>query len=345
MKRKVKTINYGIGSMGSRIAKLALKRGMEIVGAIDRNGEKVGRDLGEVIGIGKPLGVVVSDDPKAVFSTSEADIVLHSTTSLLTKVRPQIIEAIRSGLNVISTCEELAYPYVRHPEIAEEIDVLAKQHGVTILGTGINPGFIMDALVIALTAVCQGVDRIQVTRVIDPSRRRLPLQRKAGLGLTLDEFKRKREKGSVGHIGLLESMAMTASALGWELDGVEETIEPVVAQTRLLGGSIDLEEGRLAGIRQIGRGCKDGREVITLDLQIYVGAEGYFDHIVIEGTPRIDLTIKDGLPGDVATAAMVVNSIPRVIDAEPGLMTMKDLPPVCAASFRFSEQISKSAGG
>jgi len=125
----------------------------------------------------------------------------------------------------------------------------------------------------------------------------------------------------------------------------EETIEPVVAQTRLPGGSIDLEEGRLAGIRQLGRGCKDGREVITLDLQIYVGAEGYYDHIVIEGTPRIDLTIKDGLPGDVATAAMVVNSIPRVIHAEPGLITMKNLPPVCAASFRFSEQISKSAGG
>ena len=333
MTRKIKTIHYGIGSIGSRIARVALERDVEIVGAIDRDQGKVGRDLGEVIGIGKPLGVVVSDDPKTVLSTSEADIVLHSTTSLLREVRPQIIEAIEAGLNVISTCEELAYPYARHPEIAEEIDVLAKRHGVTVLGTGVNPGFIMDTLVIALTAVCQSVDRIQVTRVIDPSRRRLPLQRKVGLGLTLDEFERRREEGSVGHIGLLESMAMTASALGWELDAMEETVDPVIVQTRLRGGSIELGEGKLAGIRQVGRGFKDGREIITLDLQMYVGAEDYYDHIVIEGTPKIDLTIRDGLPGDMATAAIVVNSIPRVIDAEPGLMTMKDLPLICVANF------------
>ncbi len=332
MSRRVRTIHYGIGSIGSRIARLALERGFEIAGAIDRDQGKVGRDLGEVIGIGKPLGVVVSDDPKMVFSTSDADIVLHSTTSLLRGVRPQIIEAIEAGLNVISTCEELAYPYARHPEIAEEIDVLAKGHGVTVLGTGINPGFIMDTLVIALTAVCQSVDRVQVTRVIDPFRRRLPLQQKVGLGLTPDEFERRREEGSVGHIGLLESMAMTASALGWELDAMEETVDPVIVQTRLRDGSIELDEGKLAGIRQIGRGFKDGKEVITLDLRMYMGAEDYYDHIVIEGRPGIDLTIRDGLPGDMATAAIVVNSIPRVIDAEPGLMTMKDLPLICVAN-------------
>jgi len=326
---KIKAVLYGIGAVGTSIAKFLLeKEGVEVVGAIDVAEEKVGRDLGEVLGIGKRLGVVVSNDPDAVFSKVEADIVVHATTSFLRQVYPQIAKALEHGVNVVSTCEELAYPYAAEPELSKKLDEIAKEHGVTVLGTGINPGFIMDTLVITLTSVCQKIEKIRVVRILNAATRRVQFQKKIGAGLPVNEFRERiKRKIITAHVGLEQSIFMIADALGWELDEIEvDSPEPVVAKTRVESQAIRVEPGHVAGLRQCARGMEGRKEVITLDLRAYIGAEEEYDAITIEGTPNIHQKINPCIHGDIGTVAIIVNSIPKVINAHPGLVTMKDLP-------------------
>jgi len=325
---KVKVVLYGVGAVGSNIAKFLLqKEGVEIVGAIDVAEEKVGKDLGEVLGVGKRLGIVVSNDPDAVLSSVKADIMVHSTASFLRQVYSQIAKALEHGINVVSTCEELAYPYATEPELARKLDELAKENGVTVLGTGINPGFLMDTLVITLTSVCQKVERIKVVRMINAATRRVPFQKKIGAGLPIKEFRNRIERKIItGHVGLEQAISMIADALGWKLDEIEaDPVEPVVAKARVEGEVIRVEPGQVAGLKQRVRVVKEGKEVITLEFQAYMGAEEY-DSITIEGVPSIHMKIAPCVHGDIGTVAMIVNSIPRVINAQPGLVTMKDLP-------------------
>jgi len=326
---KVRVVLYGVGAMGSHIAKFLLeKEGVEVVGAIDVAEDKVGKDLGEVLGLDKQLSIAVSNDPDAVFSRVKADIMVHATTSFLKQVYPQIAKALEHGVNVVSTCEELAYPYITEPMLAQKLDKLARKHGVTVLGTGINPGFIMDTLAITLTGVCQKVERIKVTRIINAATRRIPFQKKIGAGLSVKEFRDRIERKTItGHVGLEQSISMIASALGWELDEIEvDSVEPVVAKTPVESEAIRVEPDQVAGLRQCSRGITGGREVITLDLQAYIGAEEEYDSISIEGLPSLHMKIAPCIHGDGGTVAMIVNSIPKVIRAQPGLVTMKDLP-------------------
>ena len=328
---KIGVIQYGLGPIGSEIARLVVRRkGLELVGGLDIDPAKVGKDVGQVIGLGRPLGLVISDDPRAVLARAGAEVVLHSTGSHLEQIYPQLAEIIEASLSVISTSEELAYPWAQHPDLAEKLDQLAREHGVTVLGTGVNPGFIMDTLSIVLSGVCQEVRRVMAKRVVDAAKRRLRLQQKVGAGLSVEEFEERVRAGTVRHVGLTESVALIADALGWQLDAIEETIEPVVAERPVRSEFIAVEAGQVAGVRQMGWGLKDGQAAIVLDLRVYLGApEGEGDSILIEGTPQVEMTVR-GVHGDLATAAMVVNAIPRVLAAPPGLMTMKDLPPVCA---------------
>jgi 4-hydroxy-tetrahydrodipicolinate reductase len=326
---KVKVVLYGVGAMGSRIAKFLLeKEGVEIVGAIDIAEDKVGKDLGEILGLDSQLGILASNDPEAVFSRVKADIMVHATTSFLKQVYPQIAKAVEHGVNVVSTCEELAYPHATEPKLAKKLDELAKEHEVTVLGTGINPGFIMDTLAITLTGVYQKVEKIKVTRIVNAATRRVPFQKKIGAGLSIKEFRDKIERKIItGHAGLEQSISMIASALGWELDEIEvDPIEPVVAKNPVESEAIRVEPSQVAGLRQHSRGMMSGKEVITLDLQAYIGAEEEYDSISIEGTPSFHMKIAPCIHGDVGTVAMIVNSIPKVLRAPPGLVTMKDLP-------------------
>lgn len=325
----VRVVLYGVGAVGSRIAKFLLeKKGIEIVGAIDVAKDKVGRDLGEVLGIDKQLGVTISDDTDAVLSKVKADIVVHATSSFLKGVYPQLQGVIAHGVNVVSTCEELSYPYVTNPELAKKLDELAKRNKVTVLGTGINPGFLMDTLVITLTGVCQKVNKIKVTRLMNAGTRRIPFQHKIGAGLTVDEFKEKIEKEIItGHVGLEQSIAMIANALGWKLDKIEiDPVEPVIAKTYVESEAIKVKSGQAAGLRQRARGIKEGKKMITLDFQAYIGAEEEYDSIMIEGVPNVNQKISPCVHGDLGTVAIIVNSIPKVINAPPGLVTMKELP-------------------
>jgi len=233
-------------------------------------------------------------------------------------------------MHVLTSCEELAWPVPARAAAFKDLDRLARRKKVSVLATGVNPGFAMDALALALTAPCVRVERVAVTRVVDAGTRRLPLQRKVGAGLNLSQFRRAMTEGSVRHVGLLESVHMIAAGLGWKLERVEEGLEPAIAPRDLDTEHLRIPAGAAAGVKQFARGYRNGAVAISLDLQMYVGAESPRDHILIDGVPPIDMTIAGGVAGDVATAAIVVNAIPKMLAARPGLLTMTDLPLVHA---------------
>ena len=327
--RKVKVALYGVGVVGGLIAKFLLeKEGVEIVSAVDTAKDKIGKDLGEILNLGKKLGVTVSDSVEKAFSKASPDIVIHATSSYLKDTYSQIASIVKHGVNVVSTCEELSYPYVTEPKLAKQLDTLARKHDATVLGTGINPGFLMDVLVITLTAPCQKVERIEVVRVMNAGTRRLPFQKKIGAGLTVEEFKRKIEaKEITGHVGLEQSIAMIADALTWKLDKIiVEKVEPVIAEKSAGSKDIKVSIGKVAGLRQKAKGVMQKKEVIVLDFQAYIGAEEEYDAITISGVPSIRQKIQPCVHGDSGTIAMIVNAIPKVINAPAGLVTMKDLP-------------------
>ncbi|HIE22672.1 MAG TPA: hypothetical protein EYP68_00380 [Candidatus Korarchaeota archaeon] len=328
MENTIKVICYGVGVIGSKIARTILeKKGISIVGAIDIAKDKVRKDLGEVLGLDKELGVTITDDPEELFSNVEADIVVHCTSSYLPKVYPQIVQCVKAELNVISTCEELSFPFDKYPELASRIDKLAIDYGVTVLGTGINPGYLMDTLPIILTAPCLSVEYIEVTRMMNSAKRRIPFQEKIGTGLTKEEFMEKmKNKVITGHVGLYESISMIAAALGWKLDKIEELDpEPVLADKDLETPYTKVPRGYVAGLKSIAKGYMNGKEVIVLNFVAYAHAPEEYDEIIIRGEPNIHQKIIGGVHGDTGTVAMVVNAIPKVLNARPGLLTMKEI--------------------
>lgn len=330
----MKTLNvavYGVGPIGSGIVRLLnTKQWAQIVGAVDVDEQKAGKDLGEVAGLNRKIGVVVSRDPRRLLEQTSPDVVVHTTSSYLPDVYPQLIECARGKADVVSTSEELSYPYTKYPDLSRKIDEIAKEHGVTVLGTGVNPGFVMDTLVAVMSGVCQTVESVSAERIVDTSKRRWELQRKTGAGLSVDEFQRLVKQGKIKHVGLPESVMMIGAALGWSLDDVREEIAPVVAEQEMRTEYAVVRKGSAAGVQQIARGIVAGREQIVLNLKMYVGAKDPRDSVRIQGVPPIDLTIRGGVQGDQATAAIVVNSIQNVVASGPGLKTMLDLPIVHA---------------
>jgi hypothetical protein len=310
----ISVVSYGLGPIGVSIARHALDIGHRIVGAVDIDPEKVGRDLGTLIGR-DPLGVTVAADPAEALARGP-EVVLHSTQSHIPQVLSQILDCLEAGACVVSTCEEMAFPWYRHPAAAHRIDRVAKARHVAAVGVGVNPGFVMDLLPVVLTAACREVRSIHVTRVVDAGTRRLPLQRKVGAGMTRAEFAQGVAEGRLGHVGLQESVALIADALGWPLDGITEDIEPVA------------DGDQVRGLHQVARGAQGGRPVITLDLTMAVGAPNPRDSIIIEGDPPLHVTAAGGVHGDVATCAIAVNAIPRVLEAPPGLTAVHRLPPL-----------------
>ena len=327
VKKKVRAIQFGVGPIGASILKLMReKEAIEIIGAIDSDPAKIGKDVGEVVGApDAPWGIKVSGDTAGILEQS-ADVVMHTTSSSLPKVMDQLLAAMEVGSCVVSTCEELSYPYRTYPELAAQLDKAAKDNGVALVGTGVNPGFVMDKMVITLAAVSQRIDHAKALRIVDASKRRLPLQKKIGAGLSVDEFRAKVTEGTIKHVGLPESVAMVADALGLRVDQITETIEPKVATERVQTEFLTVEAGQAAGVHQIARGLSDGKELIYMELQMYVGAKDPADTIELTGHPNISLIIPGGSHGDIATASVAVNSIISILEAPSGLRTSRDLP-------------------
>ena len=327
VKKKIRAIQYGVGPIGASIARLMRdKKAIEIVGAIDTDPAKAGKDLGEVVGAADaPWGVNISADAKEMLEQA-ADVVIHSTSSSLPKVMDQLLACLEAESCIVSTCEELSYPYRTYPELSAKLDAAAKDWGVALVGTGVNPGFVMDKLVVTLGAVSQRIEHARAVRIVDAGKRRLPLQKKIGAGMTVEEFRAQVAAGVIKHVGLPESVAMVADSLNLPVTEITETIEPVVARERVQTEYLTVEAGQAAGVHQIARGTNGGKELVYLELQMYVGAANPSDTVELQGHPNISLVIPGGSHGDLATASVVVNSIPVILDAPAGLRTSRDLP-------------------
>jgi len=326
MNKKIKVVQYGLGPIGCRgIQYMTDRSDLELVGAIDSDPQKVGVDAGVLAELSKPLGISVADDSTSVLREVEAEVVVLTTTSSLEQIRPQVLEIISCGKNVVSTCEELMYPWLTSPKLAEEIDLAAREQGVSVLSTGVNPGFLMDFLPLVMTAICRDVKKVTVERIQDAQFRRLPFQKKIGAGLTVQEFEDRVGAGKLRHVGLTESMHLIAAGLGWNLEGTEDIIEPVLASREVVTADLAIEPGKALGVNQIGRGYVEGKELITLIFRATIGEPDPRDRILIQGTPSIDMAIQEGVNGDTATCAIIVNAIPVVIQAPAGLRTMADI--------------------
>ncbi|MTI89439.1 MAG: dihydrodipicolinate reductase [Balneolaceae bacterium] len=319
----VKVVQLGLGPIGQQLTQYLLERpGITILGGVDPDPAKVGKDIAVHAGLAK-TGVEIVSGLELVPNIEAADVAVISTLSSLLKVEPQIREAADYGLDIVSTCEELSHPWQTQPECAERIHKYCKEKGVSCLGTGVNPGFLMDYLPSVLTSVCRTVDYVKVERIQDATPRRKPFRDKIGAGLSEVEFIDKRD--SIRHVGLEESVRMIADTLNWKLDRVDESLDPVLADRDIKNDRIHIPKGNVAGVQQIGSGFIKDEEVVRLVFKAAVGIRNSHDTISIKGTPGFRSTIDGGINGDIATSAITVNAIRSALSAIPGLKTMSEI--------------------
>jgi 4-hydroxy-tetrahydrodipicolinate reductase len=324
---RIRTVVVGLGPIGLAAARFALERpSLDLVAAVDLDPARQGRDLGELLDW-PPAGLLVEPDAEAALARHQPDVAILCTASQLPPMMPLLLACARAGVDVVSSCEELLLPDLRHPDLAAELDAAARAGGATILGTGVNPGFVLDFLPVAASGVCREVRSVRARRVVDAATRRLPLQRKVGAGITGEEFAARAAAGTIGHVGIRESAALVARALGWGPEAVEEDLEPVIADRRMETEHLVVEAGRVAGIRNRARALASDLVVVELDLAMYVGAPDPGDEIDLDADPPVSLRLQGGVPGDRATAAILVNSVRQVAAAPPGVTTVVDLPP------------------
>jgi 4-hydroxy-tetrahydrodipicolinate reductase len=324
MSEVIRVIQYGLGPIGFATARLVGERGnLELVGAVDIDPAKIGRDVGELIGLGRPLGIETKGTLAGV--ESEADVVIHTTNSFFDLIIDQLLEILEAGFDVVSTSEELTFPWLDNPGHAARVDAAARRAGRTVLATGVNPGFLLDSLPLFLTSIAQRVDHIDVTRVVNASKRRGPFQAKIGCGMTVDAFRGEMAGGRMGHVGLTQSTAMIFDTLGKKLVRFETRIEPVVAEQPARTEFFDVQPGQVRGLHQTGRAFADEGEFVSLTFKAGLDEEPEHDTITIAGRPELTIELQ-GTNGDLATVAIAVNAIRRTREAPPGLVTMRDLP-------------------
>ncbi len=323
----IRVLHVGLGPIGSGVVRqVAARKGFQIVGAVDIDVNKTGRDLGDVVDLGRRLRVKVSPDLDRTIKAVKPDVAVVCTSSSLKRVAPVLEQVIKRKVPIVSTTEELSYPAPYNRRLFARLDAAARKAKVAVLGTGVNPGFVMDALPIALTAVCERVDRVEIHRVQDARVRRLPFQQKIGAGLTREQFQKKVDDGSVRHVGLTESIQMIADAFGWKLERITDEIWPKMAEQTVESEYLAVDPGYVCGIIQDGTGYVSGEPLIKLHMEAYLGAPESYDSVTIEGSPRIAQKIAGGVHGDVATMSIVVNALPKVLIAPPGVRTMRDMP-------------------
>jgi 4-hydroxy-tetrahydrodipicolinate reductase len=324
----LRVVSFGLGPIGLAAARLVLqKKSLQLVGAIDTDAAMTGKDLAELLGREEPTGIVVEADASTALQRLRPDVMLHCTTSFVPGVKDQLLTAIRSGVDVVSSTEELLAPELQHPLLAKELDEAAVAAGVSVLGTGVNPGFAMDFLAVVASAVTADVRSVKCVRVVDAATRRQPLQKKIGAGTTKGEFQKQMDGGKLGHIGMRESVALVARGLGLQVDRIEQTVEPVLAPEDHKTPFLTVKEGQVAGLRNHGYGYIGKQMVVHLDLSMCVGAPDPRDEIQLEGSPSVHLKFVGGIPGDEATAAILVNSLHGVAAAAPGLRSVLDVAP------------------
>jgi 4-hydroxy-tetrahydrodipicolinate reductase len=329
---KIKIAQFGLGPIGIETLKLAAtKSWAEIVGTIDIDPAKVGRPLTEITGDNALRGASVYRSLEELVAKAEPDVIFHTAVSKIKDAYAQIEPIVRNGISVVSSCEELLFPQLREPELAVKLDQAAKAGNARVLGTGVNPGFVMDVLPVCLTGVCRKVRAIHVQRVVNASTRRGPLQKKIGSGLPPAEFERLFNEGKAGHAGLKDSAALIAHCLGWKISELVETGKAVVASHDIRTRHAEAKKGQCCGLHQHAEAKVDGEVRLTLDLKMYLDAQNPHDACQIEGDPPLNLMLNGGVAGDGATVASLVNAAPRILKAPPGLLLMTDIAVPCFA--------------
>src|SRR3954462_14936349 len=270
---KFRVMHVGLGPIGAAVARQLLeRRGFQIVGAVDIDAQKVGRDLGDVLGIERRLRGKITDSIRAAIKSGKPDVPVLCTSSSLRAVASQFEEVLKHRVPIVTTTEEAAYPSRSNRAVAARIDKAARKARVAVLGTGVNPGFTMDALPIALSAVCERVDRIEVQRVQDARIRRLPFQQKIGAGLSQAEFQARVDSGTVRHVGFTESIQMVAEAMGWRLDRIVDDVVPQLAERPVRSDFLEVAAGQVCGVVQTGAGYVGDQPKVSLRLEAYLGA-------------------------------------------------------------------------
>jgi 4-hydroxy-tetrahydrodipicolinate reductase len=330
---KIKIAQFGLGPIGMETLKLAAtKPWAEVVGAIDIDPRKVGQDLSVITQVRDLRGSTVYTSLDELLRTTTPNLIFHTTVSKFRDAWPQIEPLVRRGISVVSSCEELLFPRLREPVLAAKLDALCRERGARVVGTGVNPGFVMDFLPICLTSVSREVRAVHAQRVVNASTRRGPLQKKIGSGLAPEEFQRLFQQGKAGHAGLQESLALIAHCLDWKVAEMMEVGRPIVAEHDICTDHVRVKRGQTCGLHQRAEAKIDGRICLTLDLKMYLDAEDPHDSIQIEGDPSLDVRITGGVAGDQATVAALVNTARRLSESPAGLRLVTDLPLSCQAA-------------
>lgn len=331
---KIRVVLWGFGAMGSGMARMLLsKTGFRIAGVCDLHPKRVGKRISEVLGmpVADESDVVVRPDIEGLVDPKICDMVLLATDSFTKQAFPKLKYVLERGVDVISTAEEMSYPQAAEPELAKTLDAIAKAHGATVLGCGINPGMMMDLLVVMMTGVMSDVQKIEVARINSLSPFGPTVMEEQGVGLTTDEFDRRRKSGHLaGHVGFRESSRMIADAIGWKLDSFDQTMAPIVTAVDRRSAYGEALKGHVAGVDMNAVAMVDHEPKIRLShpqqIEPQLGGVQTGDYITIHGTPEVHLSIKPEIDGGVGTIAVCVNMIPHVLNAKPGLKTMLDLP-------------------
>ncbi len=336
--RKIKVIQQGLGEIGKGILRSFIERGYEIVGAVDIREDLAGKKLKDIGIKGNFEDLRIEKDWREVLKRERVDIFSNSTLSSFLDLLPELEEIIKSGnvRGIISTCEELSFPYLRFYNQACALDEMLKHQVISLLATGVNPGFVMDTLPLVATAPCLNVERVEVERLINASKRREAFQRKIGAGTTIEEFQKLVKEGKIRHVGLSESTAMIAVGLGYDIRDkdieIEESIpEPIIAKKDLKTEFVEVKKENPSGVYQYAYCSYKGKKIVSLEFRAAVDIEESYDSTKIfekrKSEPTIHLKAIGGVFGDNATVSMVVNCAPFLLEATPGLKTMLDVPP------------------
>lgn len=330
MSDTIKIAQYGLGPIGLESLKLAVaKPWADIVGGIDIDPAKVGKDLGDLTGVARLKGRTVYSSLDELVAKTKPDVVLHTTVSKFKQAFPQLEPMAKQGISVVSSCEELLFPQLNEPELAAKLDKICKDGNARVIGTGVNPGFVMDVLPVCVTGVSRDVHSIKVQRVVNASTRRGPLQKKIGSGWEPEEFRKRFKEGRAGHAGLKESLALIAHCMGWKATDITEVGDAVIADHDIHTQFVEVKKGQTCGIHQRAEGKVNGKIIIELDIKMYLDAKNPHDAMQIEGEPPLDVMINGGVAGDHATVAALVNTARRILLARPGLLLMSDISLPC----------------
>lgn len=328
---KIRVVVVGMGPIGLGCAQaIHIDDNLQLVGITDIDPAKIGNSivLDQIVAHGHSQGHGLHATTRIEEAVGNgADVAILTTTSDFAVAAKTIRQLLSCDLAVISSCEQMSWPWYRHAVLADQIDAEAKIAGRAVLGTGVNPGFIMDSLAVTISSMLRRVTRVHCVRRVDASLRRRSLQAKIGATMTKDQFNQLAREQNIGHRGLAESVVLLAAGLNHHVGpkSVAETLEPCLADRPIDSALGLIEPGQVAGIHNRGR-WQNNTLAIELDLAMAVGLDDTRDTITLDGPVNITVNIPGGASGDSATIASLVNHIYIIQEADPGLRTMLDLP-------------------